>query len=141
MLGFRMHYQVYHRRRKTMHCFIFDIDGTLANLQHRLHYIEKRPKDWEGFFNACVDDEPIEHMICVCQALYPRVGYQGKSGIVFVSGRPERSRDQTVRWLEKWGAWQPHYGPINLYMRPDGDRRDDFIVKQELLDRVKSDGF
>lgn len=30
---------------------IFDIDGTLANLDHRLRHILKEPKDWDAFYS------------------------------------------------------------------------------------------
>lgn len=33
--------------------YVFDIDGTLADLTHRLHHIQKQPKDWDAFFDAC----------------------------------------------------------------------------------------
>ena len=32
--------------------YIFDIDGTLADNTHRLHFIQGEVKDWEGFHNA-----------------------------------------------------------------------------------------
>ena len=28
---------------------IFDIDGTLVNIEHRLPHIMKKPKDWDTF--------------------------------------------------------------------------------------------
>jgi len=33
--------------------YIFDIDGTLADVSHRLHYITGETKDWDAFFAAC----------------------------------------------------------------------------------------
>ena len=33
-----------------MRAVICDIDGTLADVQHRLHHLEGDPKDWDGFF-------------------------------------------------------------------------------------------
>jgi hypothetical protein len=29
-------------------CYVFDIDGTLADLAHRLRHIERRPKSWRA---------------------------------------------------------------------------------------------
>jgi hypothetical protein len=29
---------------------LVDIDGTLADCTHRLHHIQKQPKDWDAFF-------------------------------------------------------------------------------------------
>jgi FMN phosphatase YigB (HAD superfamily) len=31
--------------------YIFDIDGTLADISHRLHFIQQEPKDWRGFYS------------------------------------------------------------------------------------------
>lgn len=49
--------------------YIFDIDGTLADLSHRLHFIQKKPADWDGFFAACSDDAPIPEVIELIQRL------------------------------------------------------------------------
>ena len=46
-----------------MRCYIFDIDGTIADLSHRLPHIQKTPKDWTAFFASVADDVPIEHTI------------------------------------------------------------------------------
>lgn len=31
-------------------CIIFDIDGTLANIDHRLHHLEGFNPNWKSFF-------------------------------------------------------------------------------------------
>jgi len=105
--------------------YIFDIDGTLADLSHRLHYIQTKPKDWDSFFKACLFDEPIEDVIRVCRHLQ-------KSGaeIVLLTGRPDNTRIDTVRWMN---AHNIIYS--DLLMRTTGDRRSDTIVKSELMDR------
>lgn len=72
-------------------CFVFDIDGTLADCSHRLHHIQKEPKDWDAFFDACGDDAPMPHVIAVAKALRT-VGWP----IIFVSGRSDRVRQQTA---------------------------------------------
>lgn len=33
--------------------YIFDLDGTVADLTHRLHFITGETKDWDGFHGAC----------------------------------------------------------------------------------------
>jgi hypothetical protein len=40
-----------------------DFDGTLADITHRLHFIQGEHKDWPAFYRACVDDTPIMPMI------------------------------------------------------------------------------
>lgn len=76
--------------------FFFDIDGTLADPSHRLHHIQKRPKDWDSFFAAVADDIPIEHMRDLCRFLQLTIV---GTKVVFLSGRPERTRFDTQRWL------------------------------------------
>jgi len=43
--------------------YLFDIDGTIANLSHRLHFIQQEPADWNAFFMSAGDDEPIWEVI------------------------------------------------------------------------------
>jgi phosphoglycolate phosphatase-like HAD superfamily hydrolase len=112
-------------------CYVFDIDGTLADCTHRLHHIQKQPKDWRSFFAECSADKPIQHMIGVATAL-SAIGAQ----IVYVSGRSDECRVQTVAWLD---SHELPYGPV--YMRRSGDHRDDDILKIELLADLRADGF
>ena len=50
---------------------IFDIDGTLADPKDRLHFLEK--KDWNSFYDACLDDAPIHHVIYLLQELKKKI--------------------------------------------------------------------
>jgi len=121
-------------------CYLFDIDGTVADLRHRLHHIKIAPKNWNAFFAEVKNDAPIEHMRTLIYHLVE--GQSGamdehKTRIVFMSGRMERCRADTEAWLVK------HHFPAHaaLYMRAEGDYRSDDIVKAELLQRVIADGF
>ena len=49
--------------------YIFDLDGTLALIDHRRHFVEGPDKDWRSFFAACVDDAPNMPVIRTLQAL------------------------------------------------------------------------
>jgi phosphoglycolate phosphatase-like HAD superfamily hydrolase len=105
--------------------YIFDIDGTLADLTHRLHFIGPTP-DWDAFFMAATDDKPIWEVITVARAL-KAAGHR----VIMVTGRSEISRDLTVEWLLKYRVPCHH-----LYMRTKDDHREDNVVKSELLDKV-----
>lgn len=121
-----------------MRCYLFDIDGTLADLSHRLPHIQKEPKDWDAFFDACDSDSPIFHMIDVAKALSI-----GGNNLVFVSGRAERCREKTLTWLQRFFPeliWSDD-SRCDLYMRKDGDHRPDNIIKSELLDQILADGY
>jgi len=108
--------------------YIFDIDGTVADGTHRKHLIEGEKKDWEAFYAASADDKPIFEVITVARALNA-AGH----GIVYSTGRPENIRYITTQWLRKYRV---PIGPT--YMRAEKDHRESFVIKSELLDRVKA---
>ncbi|HZI45696.1 MAG TPA: hypothetical protein VFD53_10775 [Ilumatobacter sp.] len=99
-----------------------DIDGVLADVRHRLHFIERRPRDWDGFFAAAVDDPAHPEGIALVETL------QADHEIVFLTGRPHRLAADTERWLAQHGV-----GGHRLVMRPERDRRPAASVKLELL--------
>jgi hypothetical protein len=107
----------------------FDLDGTLANIEHRLHFITYGTKDWSAFFRACIDDEPIPYMMNVQRALVNA----GHSVEVW-SGRSDSVLTQTREWLDRFGI---RY--TQLRMRKDGDYRADTIVKAEWFDALPLD--
>lgn len=111
-------------------CFIVDIDGTLADATHRQHFLEKEPKDWDGFFDAAADDPPYDYIVTLCQRLDE--GYP----VLLCTGRPERMRVVTMRWLNR------HHVPYRkMYMRPNDDRSDDHLVKQVMLAKIREQGY
>lgn len=101
---------------KTIIC---DLDGTLFNIDHRLHYLNT--KDWKGFFEAVKDDTPNEW----CLELLRAMKTQGHE-IVFVSGRNSVARAETNRQLVKLGF----FPNTMLLMRHELDRRPDFALKK-----------
>ena len=107
----------------------FDLDGTLANIEHRLHYIRgEGKKDWPAFFRACVDDDPITPMIRIARQL------ASFNTIEIWSGRSDEVRPQTEAWLARYNLdWSQG---VHLRMRKAGDYRADDIVKGEWLDAL-----
>jgi phosphoglycolate phosphatase-like HAD superfamily hydrolase len=113
---------------------VFDIDGTLADNHHRVHHVKSKPKNWPAYDAAIPDDTAIWPMAETFRALR-LAGYD----IIFVTGRSERSRKDTVEWLDENDL---HNSLSKVYMRPDGDYRSDDIVKCEILDQIiKEYGF
>jgi hypothetical protein len=113
---------------------IFDLDGTLADLTHRLPYIKTKPKNWPAFMRAIDRDTVIEPIAMIAR------GWAMGNRVIICSGRSEDTREATEAWLTKhvWGQWSKHAA---LYMRKTGDYRPDDIVKSELLDQILSDGY
>lgn len=104
---------------------VFDLDGTLADVRHRLHHLEHRPKQWDAFFDAARDDPPLETGV----ALALESGRE--CDVVYVTGRPERCRADTRAWLREHGLPDGE-----LAMRRGRDRRPARVAKVELLQRL-----
>jgi len=102
-----------------------DIDGVLADVRHRLHHVEAAPKDWAAFFAAAPEDPVLDQGVVTVTRLAEVFD------IMYLSGRPERCRADTLRWFE-----QHDLPPGDLVLRPPGDRRPAAVVKVEALDRV-----
>lgn len=106
---------------------IFDLDGTLCNLDHRLHFLKKpegEKKNWKGFLENLIGDKVNKWCADIINAL------SSEYTIVYCSGRPDDYRPDTMAWLEE----NDLYGHRYLFMRPRNDYREDSIVKEILLD-------
>ena len=104
---------------------VFDIDGVLADVRHRVHHLEGPRKNWGAFFNAAPRD-----------GLHPE-GYElaieaaNDCDIAYVTGRPEWCRDDTEEWLQRHGL------PAgDLRMRRNGDHRPARVAKLRLLEQL-----
>lgn len=114
-----------------MRAAIVDIDGTLADCRHRLHHVLPGAKrNWEAFFSEMDEDPLIWQVAEVVRHLAI------ESRIVLCSGRPENYRGITEAWLDRNGVQRDA-----LYMRPAGDTRPDHVVKAQILDGIKADGY
>jgi phosphoglycolate phosphatase-like HAD superfamily hydrolase len=101
---------------------VFDLDGTLAETGHRQHFLERQPRDWQGFFAASDQDQPLaEGVRLVLEAA-------ATCEVVYLTGRPERCRRDTVAWLARHGLPEGR-----LWMRGDDDRRPARTTKLEAL--------
>ena len=101
---------------------VCDVDGTLADIEHRRHFVRNKPKNWRAFNEGIPFDGPHEDIIELVQVL------SEKYNIVLCSGRNEFSRQHTVDWMSKYNV--PY---CDLFMRADGDFRADNIIKYEIL--------
>lgn len=104
---------------------VLDIDATLSDVRHRLHHVERRPKNWDAFFAAAKHDAPLADGLLVAESLAQ------EHEIVYLTGRPERIRRDTQRWLEQNGLPEGR-----LLMRRDSDRRPSVAMKLYRLRRL-----
>ncbi len=109
---------------------LVDIDGVLADAGHRLHFLQRQPRDWDAFFEAAADDPPLPGGLRLLDL------FDTELVIVLVTGRPARLRDLTVTWLEAHGVtWDL------LAMRPPGDRSAASNLKRRTLDVLRAAGW
>lgn len=110
---------------------IFDLDGTLANIDHRRHLLNLEKKHWSLFFDSMIKDTPNEW----CKKLintYHSLGYV----VLIVSGRPDNYLRVTAQWLEENKIKYDY-----LYLRKEGDYRKDCEVKKEIYEKYIKDHF
>lgn len=92
--------------------FLFDIDGTLAEMNGR------GPFEWKKVIHDTTHDDVIEMAQILSEA-----GFE----IIVMSGRDEVCRNETIYWLQK------HKVPYDeLFMRPAGSHLKDSAVKHDL---------
>ncbi len=109
---------------------LVDIDGTIADLDHRLHFIQSpTQKDYREFHKRVDQDTPILEVIAWVNALYDS-GYT----ICLVSGRGDECAIATEDWLTKHAVLYDY-----IFMRRGGDYRADTLIKKEILDLLPKD--
>lgn len=97
---------------------IVDIDGTLADSSGRSPYD----------LSKVGEDIPIKSVVNLIEHI--RMGPFLENKIILMSGRDKSSFDATTAWLKK------HDIPYDeLLMRPEGDRRPDYLIKYELFNQ------
>lgn len=133
---------------------VFDIDGTLASATHRLHFIKTpgQKADWKNFLSneQVAMDAPIPQTWQLLESLM-----YDNHRCIFITGRKESTRLTTFNWLYDenmkcsvrstvasiWSSRQSGIVSPVIYMRDDDDHRESSIVKGELLERARMDGF
>lgn len=110
---------------------IFDIDRCLADNSHREHLVNGKTKNWDEFYEECVRDKSILPTIKLLRCLH------ACGNIIFlVTGRPEKIREETERWLEDRKI--PYQ---ELLMRYDNSFIKDDKLKKAILDKLEDEGY
>ncbi|ALV31911.1 hypothetical protein [Streptomyces sp. CdTB01] len=104
---------------------VFDLDNTLADTAHRQRFLERAPRDWDGFFAAAPDDPPIAEGIALV------LESAQECEVVYLTGRPERCRRDTLDWLAAQALPEGR-----VHMRRNDDRRPARRTKLEILRRL-----
>lgn len=74
---------------------ICDIDGTIANIGHRMKYWRQSPRDYHSFYKDLESDSPIINIIEAVNVL------SNAYHVIYLTGRHEGVRRKTIQWLER----------------------------------------
>lgn len=113
-------------------CYLMDLDGTLADCSHRIHYIMSKPKNWKALFAGIPFDTLIEPV-----AREFRKAVDNKIPVIIVTARSQSTELDTLMWLKEKNMY--HFEKI--YFRKLNDFRNDDIVKKEILDEIRKEGY
>jgi len=105
---------------------IYDVDGTLANVDPYLYFVRGSTRDYDAFHSASLNALPNFEVL---EMLNNSVA--DGNAILVVTSRKEKYRGLTSMWLAKNNI-RSH----GLYMRPDCDTRPDYEVKKDMLDKI-----
>lgn len=106
---------------------IFDLDGTLALVDHRRHHVTGRKPNFQAFDRACVNDTPNVPVVEIFKLLRSTNKYE----LVIFSGRGDAVRPETERWLKTNGIVYDR-----LMMRPGGHSIPDNDLKRTWLNTI-----
>jgi len=129
---------------------IFDIDGTLADIEHRRHFVTGKKKDFDAFNAAMkydIPNQPIVDLLWMCES--------DAKQIIFCTGRMEQYREVTRNFLLDKCSYEGSYHDdlyadegytresieahldTYLMMRPDNRRHDpDKDIKQDMFNEI-----
>jgi hypothetical protein len=108
---------------------IIDLDGTLANIDHRTHHVKKDKPDWDAFNRECVNDKPNAW----CVKLINELSRAYLVRLVIVSARSKVVEAETRDWLNNHvEAFVT--ADVELFMlREVGDNTEDVELKMRWL--------
>ena len=111
---------------------IFDVDGTLMDVEHRRHFVEKSPRNFKAFRDAMINDTPNEDVVMISKVLF-----QAGHRIIIATGRLEDDVPLTRRQLVDAGvSWDA------MFFRTKKDEfKPDSEIKEKFIARMKADGF
>lgn len=100
-------------------CYVFDIDGTLAEKGDR------SPFDW----SRVSEDTPIESIMDILEKLCFNDYDYSENDIFICSGRDEVCEGDSIKWIKNHIHHSLHF---KYMFRPKGDMRPDWKIKQEM---------
>src|SRR5690606_1817255 len=106
----------------TKHWIVVDLDGTLCDCSHRVHWAQA--KQWDEFHAGIPEDKPHDDVVTLVSLASQN--YE----VLVCTGRNEAHRKATIEWLRHHGLEEV---VTDVLMRPDNDRSPDHELKIRLV--------
>jgi len=114
-------------------CIIMDLEGTLTDCSHRIHYyVDKNYDKWNSLFSA---DTPNKYMLRII-----RESIKLDKKIIICTAKSAECAESVYDWLRTYHCWEN--GPSilsiidSIYFRKKDDRRISVTVKEEMLWKI-----
>jgi hypothetical protein len=108
-----------------MKTIVIDLDGTLANVDHRTHYVRRDRPEWDAFYEACDKDSLNVWCAKLMESFYMR-GYE----VLIVSARRDTEKAKTLQWLSNHKV---QYSEL-IMLRKGNESTPDTKLKKAWLD-------
>lgn len=105
---------------------LVDLDGTLADIEHRRHFVMRDRPDWDAFYSGC-DGDSLNVWCAELMAAMRSMGYH----VYIVSARRNTEKSKTLRWLAQHKI---QYDELYL-LREGSDSTEDTTLKKAFLDQ------
>jgi len=115
---------------------LVDVDGTLLNNKHREGFLRRHPKQWKDYNYNMKFDTPYDDIVWLVKTLHKA----GCTILICTARQDQADIIETTRWqLDEVCGLEGVYEKI--YHRAAEDYRDDTVVKIDLLEQIKLDGY
>jgi len=111
---------------------IFDVDGTLMDIEHRRHHVEQSPRNFKAFRDEMINDTPNEDIVMMANLL-KEAGHR----ILISTGRLEKDKELTLKQLKDAGV----AFDLALFRLKEEEFKPDSEVKENMLEDMKKFGF
>jgi hypothetical protein len=124
---------------KKQDTIIVDLDGTLANVEHRKKYFKRDKKgvpNWNVIMKHAKKDTSNDGVVdIVSGCILNHHGYHNGRDLVVIicTTRPQDYERETWDWLSDNVGF--YIG--DLHMAKSGEKRPDTVVKKEMLKKIK----
>jgi FMN phosphatase YigB (HAD superfamily) len=109
---------------------VVDLDGTLANLDHRVPMVTAEAVDWDAFYKASVNDTPNEWCVSLILSMASRFR------VIILTARSKIVEKETREWLE--ALFPPYYAELVMLREPK-DHTPDLELKRRWLKKFGKD--